>query len=138
MNDNVRRLPQRAISPEVVDWTCDTCRQPIVGGGAIHIDLRQVRETERRIDEWNRGEGRPGLARVSVVQMLLAPRREHWRVDCNACCHSCVTCYTIDLTRCQTLRDLVGWTAHLYGKNWFNATDWVYFMQRVTGAEAAA
>lgn len=116
--------------PGRIAWKCHTCGD-VITAGAIHIDLQAVRRAEQALaaqEKRTRGED---VDRVWFAELLLGPRIEQWRVDCNTCCHGCVGCYSIDLRQCQTIYALVRWTEHLYGKNWFNATNWIYFIAEV-------
>lgn len=122
--------------PGQINWLCFTCQQPATAG-AVHIDLQQVRITEKAIRDWERSKSGVDVPVLQLGDLFRMPSLAHWRVDCDACRHSCGGCYMIDLTRCQSAYALIKWTEHLYGKSWFAATDWVHFIAGVARASGS-
>lgn len=122
-------LPQLAHPlPGQIAWVCDTCGSPM-RAGALHIDLAQVTAARRERADWEKRK--QDAEQVWALELLLLPDIPRWRVECNACCHDCAGCYSIDLAQCQSMFALVRWTAHLYEKTWFGATNWINFIRKV-------
>lgn len=54
----------------------------------------------------------------------------HWHVLHYAC--QSEDGYTIDVSTCRTVANVLRWDGHLMGKNWTEATDWSELVARVT------
>lgn len=118
-----------------IGWRCHTCGEP-AASGVVHIDLRKVRAAETALAAW-RGRPREGVSRaLDLADIFAAPTVEQWQVVCAGCCHNCVGCYAIDLGQVRSLHALIAWTAHLYDKSWFTATNWIAFIHRVAQEHA--
>jgi hypothetical protein len=121
----------------LINWVCETCDQPATDG-VLHIDQRAALAARVEIDRWNEQRRSEGPTRFSVAAVFAAPRRVRWQVSCNGCAHDCGGCYTIELRQCRTWVAALCWQAHLYEKNWFNATNWVALLARVAREHAPA
>ena len=108
---------------------CDTCHRPIADHtGYLYIDLGEVREYQRAAREWRTAHS--SVAPVSDV--LNNPVRPCWRVRHGACDTAKEpSTYAIGVDRIRSWRDLTWWTAHLFDKRWFPATDWGSLMRGV-------
>ncbi len=122
--------------PGRITWRCDTCRA-VTTTGCIHIDLQTVSAAEKSFSDYERGRSRDAEM-VSLASLMLMPQPARWQVQCAGCVHNCCGCYSIDLRQCQTIYALVKWTAHLYEKNWFNATNWMGLLHRVAQEHGSA
>jgi hypothetical protein len=112
-----------------IAWRCDECGNPATTG-AIHVDLRRVNAAERARTEWEARPRAVGQA-FDLSDMFAAPMMARWQVTCSGCAHNCAGCYSIDLALCRSVFALVKWTAHLYEKSWFGATNWIAFIHGV-------
>lgn len=117
-----------------VRWTCGTCRRPIHRGGMLGVDLSRANEVRQHqiVTDARRlaGDGLVSL-QDGLLEVLTAPPLARWEVACDDCPDSGRWGYAIELEVCRSLAALIRWTAHLYGKSWFRATDWIGFMARV-------
>lgn len=116
--------------PGQINWACFTCRQPATLG-AVHIDLQKVGSTEKAMKGWEKNKSSVDAPVLQLGDLFRMPTLAHWRVECDACRHSCAGCYMIELTQCQSAYALIKWTEHLYGKSWFGATDWIHFIANI-------
>lgn len=108
---------------------CDNCRRPVGdGGGFLSIDLMDVRTYQRAASQWRIDHPGP----VPAGDIFDSPVRPCWRVEHDECnTADGASAYTIEVERVRTWRDLTWWTAHLFDKNWFAATDWGHLMRGV-------
>jgi predicted GIY-YIG superfamily endonuclease len=126
---------------------CEGCRGLIKGeAGAIHVDMSEVRVWETGKAEYDRKVAalyinpdgtRNRIAAIPLSLLMDRPPRARWRVHCDACNpHGdgdswCGGCYWFSVDRCRTWPQLVDWTAHLAGKQWFEATNWPDFIRSI-------
>lgn len=131
-------LPQTVDTlPGRIVWTCATCRQP-ARAGLIHIDLRAVTQRQGEMKDWEERRS-SGARAIELGELFSMPPIVHWQISCDACHRGCSgSCYEIGLKQCQSVYALIKWTAHLYGKSWFSATDWIDFIHRVAQEQGSA
>lgn len=113
-----------------IAWRCDNCGNPATAG-AIHVEMRMVADAEQSIADWEKRSRDDASEAFDLADIFAAPTLALWNVSCDGCRHSCFTCYSIDLALCRSMFALVKWTAHLYDKSWFRATNWIAFIHRV-------
>ena len=123
--------------PSRINWTCQTCNTPVITG-MIHASFSGIRQAQAAHAEYKKAKSTNGEDFHALVSVAAYPRIVHWRVVCDGCRseqgHDCSDCYGIDLERCQSVFALFKWTRHLYGKTWFEVTDWIYFASGVAEA----
>lgn len=116
-----------------IRWACGICEMEIWSGGALYVDLRRASEIlrEQVKDDHRRFLGPVRFDDALYAALLSVPRFVRWHVACDACFNENDCSYDISLDQCRSLAALIRWTAHLYGKSWFRATDWIYFTHEV-------
>ncbi|MFI6228600.1 hypothetical protein ACIBCR_14965 [Micromonospora echinospora] len=113
-----------------IAWRCDTCATSTTTG-VIHINLQRVTAVEQELTAWEKRPREDVSRAVELAEVFAAPMIARWEVACRKCGHDCSGCYSIELALCPSVFALVKWTAHLYDKSWFRATNWVSFIHRV-------
>jgi hypothetical protein len=121
-----------------ITWICDVCDDPIDDGdGYIGVDATAATCAYLAVlDLECRQRSAGGIQFVSMSDLAALPKPERWFVvhqTCDPHPHR-ESDYHFDVARCRTVPELLGWNAHLSGKNWHARTDWPSFMQRRVGA----
>ncbi|WP_157437790.1 hypothetical protein [Actinoplanes subtropicus] len=113
---------------------CDLCARTVApSDGHLWVDDRDLAQVQRLTAAWEAEH--PDAEPIQVSNLVTRPQPARWHVThttCDAVPRS--SGYSIELTRIQTFRDLVGWTAHLMGKNWLQHTDWDDLIANALGA----
>ncbi len=104
-----------------VTWFCDACGKPIAArAGYLEVDnaaaARRSALVAVRVRQHN--DWKP-------VDPSTYPPRVRWTAHHLACDPNPDACgYWFAVERINTLRRVIGWTAHLAEKGWFDYTDW--------------
>lgn len=116
-----------------IRWVCGSCEAEIWHGGALWVNLDRFAEVRRaQLVEDNRRIGQPAsFGDVLLESLIHAPRLLRWHVSCEVCFVGVEASYDISLEQCRSLAALIKWTAHLHGKSWFLATDWIHFIHEI-------
>lgn len=114
---------QRTTDSTQIEWSCDECRTPVLNGdGAVWLPIADLR---RASDE--AGTHPAARTTMTIADIVALPDGPHWVISHGACSapeSPWDGSYWIDVDRIRTERDLLWWTRHLYGKQWFPETDW--------------
>lgn len=127
-----------------IAWICQHCREPIAdGAGWITICQRQVwqrrdavrawRENGRKADEEHQG-GRIGRL-ISAADLEAFPDPILWEITHKDCDPNPdrASDYWIAIERIRTEADVLSWSAHLFGKRWFQDTAWDRIIRKAIG-----
>ncbi|MFJ8405802.1 hypothetical protein ACIQ9K_35760 [Streptomyces microflavus] len=90
--------------------------------GYLWVDTAQVARVGQARREW---EAEYGGGLVDIHDFLKYPEQVTWQAHHLACDPASDDGhYRLAARRLRTQADLLGWTAHLMGKNWLDWTDW--------------
>ena len=129
---------------KTITWTCQHCHEPIADGkGWITIDQREVWQRRDAVKAW-REEGRkadeehqPGRVGrlIHPADLKTFPDPIRWEVTHETCDPNPDrgTDYWIGIERIRTEADLLSWSAHLFGKRWFQDTAWDRIIRKAIG-----
>jgi hypothetical protein len=113
-----------------IAWRCSICGRRIANGaGWITINSQELNTCLSASLAWR--EAHPGPL-LSGTELSELPDPAHWRVLHRRCDPEPEdNGYWFDIERARTVRQLLGWTAHLMGKSWLEYTDWQNFIAKV-------
>jgi hypothetical protein len=111
-------------------FECDACHKRVAGTiGWLHVDLSEVGRVERAMESWRKQN--PGPA-ISGGALLDLPELARWQVHHSVCDpNPDGDDYWFHVGRCDTWPKIVGRTAHLMGKRWFEYTDWQTLLEQL-------
>ncbi len=111
---------------------CDRCGKPVPDGrGYVCVDkVAAMFDVPERIRQWR--QANPGPI-ISGPALLNYPEQVRWQVFHRRCdpAKDRDSDYWFDVSRCRSYQALLGWTAHLLEKRWFEHTHWNQFIYRV-------
>ena len=108
---------------DILVWNCDVCGKPVADGkGYICVDVSAADAFRAAYEEWKAAHRRL----INLTELMAMPSAAPWHVYHKRCDPQMVSAndYWFDVERVRTDRDLLGWTAHLFGKDWFRDTNW--------------
>ena len=125
---------------ELLVWTCEACGAPIADeSGYIHVNRRAIDRVGLAHNEWekaNRAAADPGKL-VALGGLPALPGSAHWQAHHRACDPDPgADDYWFDVARARTHAELLTWTAHLMGKDWFEHTAWGSLIRSKAGVDA--
>ncbi|MEV1048742.1 hypothetical protein [Streptomyces sp. NPDC049916] len=95
--------------------------------GYLWVDTARVADVGQAQRAWE-AEYRDGL--MDMLDFLKYPEKVRWQAHHLACDPASEDShYRLEARRLRTRADLLGWTAHLMGKNWLDCTDWSELLQ---------
>jgi len=114
-----------------IAWPCSVCAAHIANGcGYVLVDVLAARDSLRAGAAWQRAHSGP----VDVHELLSTfPAEVQWHAVHRRCDPDpdSASEYVIDVERIRSPWDVIGWTAHLMGKNWLEATNWSALIRSV-------
>lgn len=121
-----------------IAWTCDECGKPIRdGAGYITVDHSEIakhrngeRSWEAALERRRVEQGNTWVA-VNLAELPDNPRAA-WKVLHGTCDPNPDSSdYWIGVERLRTPGDVIGLSAHLFEKNWIQATTWASLLRGV-------
>jgi hypothetical protein len=113
---------------------CIACQFPVGdGAGWLRVTYADIEKYLVQKQEQRQGSADGGAAFV-MEQILTAPSLISWLAYHPACDPAGPgSAYRIDASQIRTWQQLVRWTAHLMGKNWFPFTNWADLLLEACG-----
>ena len=123
-----------AIQVDTLTLRCHVCDKPVTGkSGYVCVDKKAVYETQRLVEEW---EARNPGPVISGSALLDYPSSTPWHIYHRTCDPrpDSDSDYWFWASQVRTAFDLLGWTAHLLGKEWLKDTNWSEFLYGILKA----